>query len=65
MRKPMWLLLVCAPLLAGAQTSPGQFDGTWTTTMACDASNYIPACTFKFTKQTDAPTAPAAAPPAQ
>jgi hypothetical protein len=48
MRKPMWLLLLWTPLLAGAQASPGQFDGSWTTTMSCDASNYMPAYKWKF-----------------
>jgi hypothetical protein len=47
MRKRVFLLLLCAPVLAGAQTA-GQFDGTWTTTMACDASEHMPAYKWAF-----------------
>ena len=48
MKKPMWLLLLCAPVLAGAQAPQGQFDGNWTTIMTCDASNYMPAYKWMF-----------------
>ena len=48
MRKPVWLLLLGAPLLAGAQAAPGQFDGSWTTTMACDESAHMPAYKWTF-----------------
>jgi hypothetical protein len=48
MKKPIWLVLVCAPILAGAQTPVTQFDGTWTTNMACDASEHMPAYKWTF-----------------
>lgn len=48
MRKPVCLLLLCAPLLAGAQAPAEPFDGSWTTTMSCDASNYMPAYKWTF-----------------
>ncbi len=45
MRKFGWLMLFCAPILAA---QAGHFDGTWTTTMACDASTRMPAYQWKF-----------------
>jgi hypothetical protein len=48
MRKHAWLLLLCAPVLAGAQAAAGQFDGSWMTTMACDASEHMPAYKWQF-----------------
>ncbi len=48
MKRPVWLMLLWAPLLAGGQAPSGQFDGTWTTTMGCDASNYMPAYKWTF-----------------
>jgi len=48
MKKPVWLVLVCAPFLAGGQAPVAQFDGTWTTTMACDASANMPAYKWTF-----------------
>jgi hypothetical protein len=48
MRKTLCLLLLGAPLLAMSQTPPGQFDGNWTTTMACDASTHMPAYRWSF-----------------
>jgi len=47
MRKRLWLLLLCAPALAGAQAA-GQFDGSWMTTMSCDASEHMPAYKWAF-----------------
>ena len=45
-------ILVCflaafTPML-WAQAPGSHFDGTWTTTMACDASNYMPAYEWTF-----------------
>jgi hypothetical protein len=48
MRIPMCFLLLCSPVLAGAQSAAGQFDGTWNTTMACDASEHMPAYKWQF-----------------
>ena len=47
-RKAVWCAIVCAPILAAAQAPVGQFDGTWTTTMACDASEHMPAYKWTF-----------------
>lgn len=43
---PLCLILVCAPLLAAAQSGP--FDGSWKTSMACDASEHMPAYQWTF-----------------
>ena len=40
------LLMMCAPALVAAQT--GHFDGNWTTNMACDASEHMPAYKWTF-----------------
>jgi hypothetical protein len=45
-------ILVCflaafTPML-WAQAPGSHFDGTWTTTMSCDASNYMPAYEWTF-----------------
>jgi hypothetical protein len=48
MKKKIWLLLACAASFAGAQAQAGHFDGTWTTTMACDASEHMPAYKWTF-----------------
>ena len=48
MRRIVCLLAVCAPILLGAQVPGGHFDGTWTTTMACDASAHMPAYKWTF-----------------
>jgi hypothetical protein len=40
--------LVCAPFLLRAQATGSQFDGSWTTTMACDASTHMPAYQWTF-----------------
>ena len=40
------LLVLCAPALVQAQT--GHFDGNWTTNMACDASEHMPAYKWTF-----------------
>ncbi len=36
-------------MLLGAQTAGTRFDGTWTTSMACDASTHMPAYQWTFT----------------
>ena len=46
-KKLVCLVAACAPLL-WAQASGPHFDGTWTTTMACDASSYMPAYKWTF-----------------
>ncbi len=46
--KPMCLLAVWAPILLWSQAADGRFDGTWTTTMACEASTYMPAYRWTF-----------------
>jgi hypothetical protein len=49
MRKPGWFLVVaCGPILAGAQAPGAHFDGNWTTSMACDASEHMPAYKWTF-----------------
>ncbi len=49
MRKTLCLGLLCAPLFVlNAQAPAGRFDGTWTTTVACDASNHMPAYKWTF-----------------
>jgi len=48
MKKPIWLMLVCAPFLAGGQAAGTHFDGTWTTTMGCEASEHMPAYKWTF-----------------
>lgn len=46
MKRLVWLLVICAPVLAAAQTGP--FDGSWTTKMSCEASTYMPAYSWTF-----------------
>src|ERR1700733_3575226 len=46
MKYPLRLLLIFIPVLLAAQT--GHYDGTWTTKMACEASNYMPAYKWTF-----------------
>jgi len=46
-------ILVClvtafAPIMLWAQATGSHFDGTWTTTMACDASEHMPAYQWTF-----------------
>jgi len=48
LRIPVCLVVLCAPILLGAQAAPGHFDGTWTTTMSCDASEHMPAYKWTF-----------------
>lgn len=48
MRKLGILLAVCAPFALWAQSPGAQFDGTWTTTMACEASTHMPAYQWTF-----------------
>jgi hypothetical protein len=48
MKKLVCLLSVCAPILLGAQSTGSHFDGTWTTTMSCDASEHMPAYKWTF-----------------
>ena len=47
-KKLACLLAACAPILLGAQSTASHFDGTWTTTMACDASEHMPAYKWTF-----------------
>jgi len=47
-RKALCLVAICAPLLVWAQTAGGHFDGTWTTSMSCEASTRMPAYTWTF-----------------
>jgi hypothetical protein len=42
------LIAACAPVLLCAQAAGGHFDGTWTTSMSCDASTHMPAYTWTF-----------------
>jgi hypothetical protein len=46
-KKLVCLLAAFAPMLS-AQSSGSRFDGTWTTTMACDASSHMPAYQWTF-----------------
>jgi hypothetical protein len=49
MKNPVWLVVICVPVLLAAQTAQtGHYDGTWTTRMACEASNYMPAYKWTF-----------------
>lgn len=41
-------IILVVPTLTGAQTSGTRFDGTWTTSMACDASTHMPAYQWTF-----------------
>ncbi len=45
-KQSFWLVVICAPLLGAAQT--GRYDGAWTTSMACDASEHMPAYKWTF-----------------
>jgi len=47
-KRAMWWLMLCAPVLVVAQAPGARFDGTWTTTMACDASAHMPAYQWTF-----------------
>jgi len=47
-RKAVWCAIVCAATSATAQAPVTQFDGTWTTSMACDASEHMPAYKWTF-----------------
>jgi hypothetical protein len=47
MKWSVWLVVICGPAMLAAQT--GHFDGAWTTTVACDASDYMPAYKWTFT----------------
>ena len=47
MKKLLCLLTASAPILL-AQSTASPFDGTWTTTMACDASTHMPAYQWTF-----------------
>jgi len=44
----MWCALVSVSILAIAQAPVAKFDGTWTTNMACDASEHMPAYKWTF-----------------
>jgi hypothetical protein len=46
-KKLACLLAAFAPVLL-AQTPASRFDGTWTTTMSCDASEHMPAYQWTF-----------------
>lgn len=49
MKNLVWLVVICVPVLLAAQTvQTGHYDGTWTATMACEASNYMPAYKWTF-----------------
>jgi len=48
LRKAVSLALLGTPLLLGAQSAAGSFDGNWNTTMACDASTHMPAYQWTF-----------------
>ena len=49
MKNYLWLAIICVPVLLAAQTAqPGHYDGTWTTTMACEASTHMPAYKWTF-----------------
>src|SRR5580704_178236 len=53
MRKSLCLGMLCAPLFAlSAQAPAGRFDGNWTTTMACDATDRMPAYKWTFNSTT-------------
>jgi hypothetical protein len=47
LRKSVCLLAAGVPLALWAQ-SAGSFDGAWTTSMACDASEHMPAYQWTF-----------------
>jgi hypothetical protein len=47
-RKLVCLAAACAPMLLWSQSPEASFDGTWTTTMACEASTHMPAYQWKF-----------------
>ena len=47
-RIAVWGIVLCAPILLGAQTAGARFDGTWTTRMACDESTHMPAYQWTF-----------------
>ena len=47
MKKLVCLLAACTPMLGG-QAAGSHLDGTWTTTMACDASVHMPAYQWTF-----------------
>ncbi len=47
-RNTAWAIILCTPVLFGAQTPAARFDGAWTTTMACDASTHMPAYQWTF-----------------
>jgi hypothetical protein len=46
-KKLVCLLAAFAPMVS-AQSPGSHFDGTWTTTMACDASSHMPAYQWTF-----------------
>ena len=46
------LFTACVPML-WAQAPGSHFDGTWTTTMSCDASEHMPAYQWKFESTID------------
>lgn len=46
--KAVCIAVVWAPILLWAQAAGGRFDGTWTTTMSCDASIHMPAYKWTF-----------------
>jgi hypothetical protein len=48
MRKPVWLAMICTPMLLGAQAAGGHFDGNWTTHLACEAHGETPAYKWEF-----------------
>jgi hypothetical protein len=47
-KRAVYLAAACVPTLLWAQSPGANFDGTWTTTMACDASTHMPAYQWTF-----------------
>jgi hypothetical protein len=46
MKKLVWLFVICMPVPLAAQA--GHYDGTWNTSMACNASRDMPAYKWTF-----------------
>lgn len=49
MRIPLFSALFLLVLAAGGQGAPSQFDGTWNTTVSCDAKGKTLGYTWRFT----------------
>ncbi len=48
MRKGLFFAFLFVTLAAGAQSSAGKFDGTWNTTVVCDAKSNAAGYTWNF-----------------